>query len=334
MLNTGTPPLLTLAVTGQISPMDFCTVVVISSNPNTTDKFQSSYNITKIELSSISDESLRNPLLLGKSNGPPFQQHLYNVVGKLLSAAYELCNKNDKASLVKLQNCLTCIETILESSKVKCIFRESSLSEEFKSKPKTQHDVPKTDNAEVDYEEVAADKSEEEFGATWLQFSWHKATHAAVQVVDLAIKVQKLPEICLVRLADYSSDAINNVKTNGQEIVHAEAGLMALLKNTQERSIDFGDEPYGSTVKFFTQIRECAIGASKKCCYMCHLLGEYMFNNSSENLTLHLPGSYGYVFLWDPPSFGIPDMILEKLAQKLRQDVIRLAVKNVLTISN
>ncbi|KAI0781891.1 hypothetical protein C8Q75DRAFT_545321 [Abortiporus biennis] len=56
----------------------------------------------------------------------------------------------------------------------------------------------------------------------------------------------------------------------------------------------------------------------------------------SENLTLptHLPGTHGHVFPWDPPSFGIPDMILEKLVQKLRQDIICLAFKNASTISN
>ncbi|KAI0781887.1 hypothetical protein C8Q75DRAFT_545185 [Abortiporus biennis] len=206
--------------------------------------------------------------------------------------------------------------------------------------------------------------------------AWHKATRAVIQVADLAIKVQKLPEICLVRLADYSSDAVDDVKTNSQGIVdslnaqiadeyandeeagrsisqwieeqcimpntiwpyrvHAEAGLMALLKMVQEGSVDFGDEPYKSTIKFFEEVRECTIGASKKCCYMCHLLGEYMFNESSENLTptIHLPGTHGHVFPWDPPSFGIPDTILDKLAQKLRQDIIRLAVNNASTITN
>ncbi|KAI0781886.1 hypothetical protein C8Q75DRAFT_545201 [Abortiporus biennis] len=228
MLNTGTPPSLVLAVTGQISPTNFEAAVVVSSNSNEDDKFQSSYDITKVEPSNMSDESIRNPSSLGKSNGPPFQQHLCDVagilrllsqspdpaelsnrllfwlivqcrkriatrfrlgtkvwtsapwkvmedwspnandalaspdidisepfrkglsecgfpangdgvhhwihcLGKLLSAAHQLRNKNDKASLVKLRSCLTCVETILESSEVKRIFRESSLSEGFKS---------------------------------------------------------------------------------------------------------------------------------------------------------------------------------------------------------
>ena len=44
--------------------------------------------------------------------------------------------------------------------------------------------------------------------------------------------------------------------------------------------------------------------------------------------TLRLPGSHGHVFPWDPPSFGVPDAILVKLAQKLREDILRLATAN------
>ncbi|KAL4247566.1 hypothetical protein ABKN59_007744 [Abortiporus biennis] len=43
---------------------------------------------------------------------------------------------------------------------------------------------------------------------------------------------------------------------------------------------------------------------------------------------LRLPGSHGRAVPWDPSSSGILDEILAKLAQKLRQDVLNLAIKN------
>ena len=43
---------------------------------------------------------------------------------------------------------------------------------------------------------------------------------------------------------------------------------------------------------FNLQMQPCAIGVSKKCCYMCYLLGEYMFGNTPGKLcpsSKHLP---------------------------------------------
>ena len=49
---------------------------------------------------------------------------------------------------------------------------------------------------------------------------------------------------------------------------------------------------------------------------------------AGSSKTIRLPGSHGHVFPWDPPSFGVPDAILVKLAQKLREDILRLATAN------
>ena len=32
-------------------------------------------------------------------------------------------------------------------------------------------------------------------------------------------------------------------------------------------------------VYFYLQMETCTIGVNKKCCYMCYLLREYMFDN-------------------------------------------------------
>ena len=44
--------------------------------------------------------------------------------------------------------------------------------------------------------------------------------------------------------------------------------------------------------------------------------------------SLCLPGTHGHILPWDPPSFGIPEGVLAELAEKLRQEAIRLAIKN------
>ena len=44
--------------------------------------------------------------------------------------------------------------------------------------------------------------------------------------------------------------------------------------------------------------------------------------------SLHLPGSHGHVFPWDPPSFGVSDEVLVKLARKLQDEAIRLAIED------
>jgi hypothetical protein len=106
------------------------------------------------------------------------------------------------------------------------------------------------------------------------------------------------------------------------------------------------------------------IGASKKCCWTCHRLGEKlfdmqhhglvlgtrlqptrkalsMFNGESSTLILfksaespfsiridiklQLPGTHGIVFGWDPPSFGVPSAIWEDLARELREMVVQVA---------
>ena len=82
--------------------------------------------------------------------------------------------------------------------------------------------------------------------------------------------------------------------------VHAEAGLMALLKTVDAHSedlpgwvqdmrevrgvilslVEVGANIRSAWIIYFpSQMETCAIGVSKKCCYMCYLLREYMFDN-------------------------------------------------------
>ena len=42
---------------------------------------------------------------------------------------------------------------------------------------------------------------------------------------------------------------------------------------------------------------------------------------------VHLPGSHGHIFPWDPPAFGIPDEVLVILAKTLQADAVRLAIE-------
>ena len=44
--------------------------------------------------------------------------------------------------------------------------------------------------------------------------------------------------------------------------------------------------------------------------------------------SLHLPGSHGHIFPWDPPSFGVPDEVLEKIAKTLQAEAVRLAIED------
>ncbi|KAI0783730.1 hypothetical protein C8Q75DRAFT_416795 [Abortiporus biennis] len=91
--------------------------------------------------------------------------------------------------------------------------------------------------------------------------------------------------------------------------VHAEAELMALLKMVNSAIL----HPVQ-----LVQARSAVIYASylESICFM-------MFMEH-----LRLPGSHGRAVPWDPSSSGILDEILAKLAQKLRQDVLNLAIKN------
>ena len=172
--------------------------------------------------------------------------------------------------------------------------------------------------------------------------AWHAAAHAAIRFFKSSPRV---PHIRLVELADYSSEAITDMKTNGRAIVdslkkeiaglytnaagneaeplydwiedhckvpqsneairplrvHAEAGLMALLKKAQgppplESRVDEGGMVRGvpsicvawfmfrfsSQLDFFSEMQNCAIGVSKKCCYMCYLLKQCMFDDADD----------------------------------------------------
>ena len=41
---------------------------------------------------------------------------------------------------------------------------------------------------------------------------------------------------------------------------------------------------------------------------------------------VRLQGTHGRIFAWDPPSFGIPAGVLETLAEKLKVEVVELAL--------
>ena len=102
--------------------------------------------------------------------------------------------------------------------------------------------------------------------------------------------IQWIEDNCKVPQAD---EAIRPLR------VHAEAGLMALLKKAQGlpplgSCVDKGGMVRGvpsicvnwfmfrfsSQLDFVSEMQDCAIGVSKKCCYMCYLLGEYLFEDA------------------------------------------------------
>ena len=45
--------------------------------------------------------------------------------------------------------------------------------------------------------------------------------------------------------------------------------------------------------------------------------------------SLRLPGSHGHIFPWDPPSFGVPDNVLEEMAKRLQEKILKCAVENL-----
>ncbi|KAI0798157.1 hypothetical protein C8Q75DRAFT_37473 [Abortiporus biennis] len=201
--------------------------------------------------------------------------------------------------------------------------------------------------------------------------AWHTAARAVIKLSRIANRIGKLPEVFLVRLPEYSSDALDDVRTNSRAIVdslkaeivpeyvdrpkakeiilqsierrceipriirpfrvHPEAGLMALLMKAEVEPIYLGHErTYQSTTDFFSEAENCAIGVNKMCCRTCNLLGECMSNELSR--TVRLPPTHGQVLPWDPPSFGIPDTILQTLAQNLRKEMILLATSDIQTM--
>ena len=81
-----------------------------------------------------------------------------------------------------------------------------------------------------------------------------------------------------------------------------------------------------------------AIGVSKKCCYMCHLLWKCLFKGSyssslhgcsglkfSDAPSEYMPNTHGHMVPWDPPLFGIPDEVMGELVSTLIKEVIRVA---------
>ncbi|KAI0780320.1 hypothetical protein C8Q74DRAFT_1264461 [Fomes fomentarius] len=68
------------------------------------------------------------------------------------------------------------------------------------------------------------------------------------------------------------------------------------------------------------------IGVSKKCCYMCHLLWNKLFENGDETASGNkYMKTHGYIVPWDPPQFGIPDSVMQELADKLVNEAARHA---------
>ncbi|KAF5340416.1 hypothetical protein D9757_014760 [Collybiopsis confluens] len=79
--------------------------------------------------------------------------------------------------------------------------------------------------------------------------------------------------------------------------IHAEAQLMAWA---------FHDLTLGS---------EVPIAISKKCCFLCRLLGQILSEGNSP-IKFFLPGSHHQIFAWIPPP-GIPDTVLMRLRDAL-----------------
>ena len=88
----------------------------------------------------------------------------------------------------------------------------------------------------------------------------------------------------------------------------------------------------------------CAIGVSKKCCYLCDQLHKRLFNGdscpmgctASKFLMLYqgpvrvrLPNTHGRIFPWDPPPFGISPEVLKGLANDLSEHLLELAQREV-----
>ncbi|XP_006462305.1 hypothetical protein AGABI2DRAFT_119155 [Agaricus bisporus var. bisporus H97] len=109
--------------------------------------------------------------------------------------------------------------------------------------------------------------------------------------------------------------------------VHAEAGLMALAKVARDGTTNL--EP--QEVKEVFMADPVLIGVSKKCCYMCSLLGQALSAGSTADFNgviMQLPGTHGHMFSWDPPQFGVSQSVLDELADNLKRKVVELAERH------
>ncbi|KAI0690511.1 hypothetical protein C8T65DRAFT_671541 [Cerioporus squamosus] len=181
--------------------------------------------------------------------------------------------------------------------------------------------------------------------------AWHTA---AVVVVAHLQRVGKSPTATIVRLADHSSDAVNDLRENHETVVdailrridervvdvverssatewvkdqarlkvlktgrfrvHAEAGLMALA-NVANSGQDAERIP--EVVRTISMNDPLPIGVSKN---------TSLFDRQGRaNSQFHLPGTHGLILPWDPPPFGMTVPVLEALVEKLMEQVLHHA---------
>ncbi|KAH8828861.1 hypothetical protein DL96DRAFT_1595813 [Flagelloscypha sp. PMI_526] len=57
------------------------------------------------------------------------------------------------------------------------------------------------------------------------------------------------------------------------------------------------------------------IGVSKKCCYLCFRLRQYLQEHGRG--TIWVPGTHGTIYGWSPPPFPIPTSVLRNLEDDL-----------------
>ncbi|KAF7768442.1 hypothetical protein Agabi119p4_7685 [Agaricus bisporus var. burnettii] len=180
-------------------------------------------------------------------------------------------------------------------------------------------------------------------------------------VIGALRKLGKTLSASIVTLGDYSSEALSQMEELQDDImgqlkaeladstwldrqgerlrkslvegtvkaphVHAEAGLMALAKVARDGTLNLESQE----VKEVFMADPVLIGVSKKCCYMCSLLGQALSagdNDDFNNVNMQLPGTHGHMFSWDPPQFGVSQSVLDGLANNLKQEVIKVAERN------
>ncbi|KAI1784942.1 hypothetical protein LXA43DRAFT_1066345 [Ganoderma leucocontextum] len=101
---------------------------------------------------------------------------------------------------------------------------------------------------------------------------------------------------------------------------------MALACEVQSRSPDNVREDSQYAVAF-EGVADVPIGINMKCCSLCFRLGQRL--NSKESgvdITFQLPDTHEVIFAWDPPTFGIPQPVLEDLRNDLREKLVHVAV--------
>ncbi|EKM75529.1 hypothetical protein AGABI1DRAFT_116359, partial [Agaricus bisporus var. burnettii JB137-S8] len=180
-------------------------------------------------------------------------------------------------------------------------------------------------------------------------------------VIGALRKLEKPLSASIVTLNDYSREAVSQMKDLQDEIVdqlkaelidstwldrqvkklnkslveetvkaprvHAEAGLMALAMVARDGTTNIKSQK----VKEIFMADPILVGAGKKCCYMCSVLGQVLSAGDKDDfnkVNMQLPGTHGRMLSWDPPQFGVSQSVLDELANNLKQQVIKVAERN------